>query len=129
MHDTSELEDLIAVYEEVAKDFEQFLKKFMLNIGRRVLARTKLYTPVDTGDLRDLWELSDVEVIGDVVQITLFNPLDYASHVEYGHVTGKDREGWVDGFFMATISMQEVQATMTERFRRAFKLYVRSKGG
>lgn len=44
---------------------------------------------------------------GNVLQIEIVNPVEYASYVEYGHRKGKN--GWAEGKFMLTISEQEIQ--------------------
>lgn len=46
--------------------------------------------------------------IGDMIQIEIINPVEYASYVEYGHRTTNHR-GWVRGQFMMTISEREIQ--------------------
>lgn len=71
------------------------------------------------GDLRDAWVVSDVSKHGDTYGITVLNPLEYASYVEYGHrqtpgryvgAIGKRlKASWVKGRFMLTISEQEVK--------------------
>lgn len=45
---------------------------------------------------------------GNTLVIEIVNPVEYASHVEYGHRT-PDHKGWVQGRFMLTISEQEIQ--------------------
>lgn len=45
---------------------------------------------------------------GENVTIEIINPVEYASYVEYGHRT-KNHKGWVEGKFMLTISVQEIQ--------------------
>ena len=46
--------------------------------------------------------------VGNVLQIEVINPVEYASYVEYGHRTA-NHKGWVAGRFMLTISEQEIQ--------------------
>lgn len=45
---------------------------------------------------------------GDAYIITITNPVEYASYVEYGHRT-RNHEGWVKGRFMLTISEREIE--------------------
>lgn len=69
----------------------------------------------------------EVKKSGNIYQITIFNPVSYASYVEYGHTT-MNRKGWVNGKFMLTISEQElnaqkdaiIQKRMTEYLRTCF---------
>lgn len=48
-----------------------------------------------------------VTKVGDVYQVELINPVNYASYVEFGHRT-RDHKGWVNGVFMLTISEEEL---------------------
>lgn len=45
---------------------------------------------------------------GHVYEITVINPVNYASYVEFGHRTS-NHKGWVKGRFMMTISADEVE--------------------
>ena len=45
---------------------------------------------------------------GNVYEISVINPVEYASYVEYGHRT-RNHRGWVPGRFMMTISADEVE--------------------
>lgn len=52
----------------------------------RCMLKTKMRTPVDTGLLRNSWQLSNVfKKSNSEYYIVLFNPVLYASYVEYGH--------------------------------------------
>jgi hypothetical protein len=44
---------------------------------------------------------------GNVYQIEIVNPVNYASYVEFGHRT-RNHKGWVNGRFMLTISEEEL---------------------
>ena len=71
------------------------------------------------GTLRDAWEILPVEKQGNNYVITVINPTEYASYVEYGHrqtpgryvpALGKRlKVSWVNGRFMLTTSEQEVE--------------------
>lgn len=45
---------------------------------------------------------------GDVYEVLVINPVEYASYVEFGHRTS-NHQGWVKGQFMMTISAAEVE--------------------
>lgn len=45
---------------------------------------------------------------GNLYEIHVINPVEYASYVEFGHRT-RDHKGWVKGRFMMTISADEVE--------------------
>ena len=93
---------------------EQFIRDFLLEMAMRSLRKIKMRTPVgkDTpspGQLRNNWQVGNVEKHGDMYQIEIYNNTHYAGFVEYGHRTGKDLTKWVEGRFMMTISMQEIE--------------------
>lgn len=83
--DYSGFKQLLTNFKKVQKQHEFFIRKFLLEMGMRTLRETKKLTPVDTGNLRNRWELSDVRRVGDELHITIFNPTQYASFVEDGH--------------------------------------------
>jgi hypothetical protein len=60
------------------------------------------------GQLRRNWQVGNVEKQGDSYIIEIFNNTEYASYVEFGHRT-MNHKGWVEGRFMATISMKEIE--------------------
>lgn len=84
--DYSELQGLLDNFKLVQKNHEKFIRGFLTEMGMRALAQTKKLTPVDTGNLRNRWELSQVFRKGDSLYVVLFNPAEYASHVEDGHM-------------------------------------------
>jgi hypothetical protein len=87
--DYKEFETLLNSMKNLQHQHEVFIRNFLKEMGLRALAQTKKLTPVDTGHLRELWELSDVMRRGDELYIVLFNPAEYASFVEDGHMQRK----------------------------------------
>lgn len=184
-------------YQRARDGFEQFARKFLLEMGLRALAKTKRRTPVRTGLLRNSWQLGNQKISlsaniakrkserkywkakgthgsqesytvragevssysvdpenssdatlesvtrnGDTLEITLSNPVEYAMYVEYGHKltpwgseTGatktdlRSRGDWVEGRFMATVSILEVMQEMPARYQAAMQAYLDSLGG
>lgn len=76
-------------------------------LAARLLSLVKKRTPVDTGHLRRNWAATTVEKHGDTYTVTVFNPVEYAPYVEYGHRTPGG--GFVKGQFMLTLSEQELE--------------------
>ncbi|RXI38719.1 HK97 gp10 family phage protein [Clostridium tetani] len=87
---------------------ERWIREFLLEMAFRAERKIKKRTPVDSGHLRRNWQVGNVEKRGNAYVVEIFNNLEYASYVEYGHRT-RDHKGWVEGGFMATISMQEIE--------------------
>lgn len=136
---------------ELQKQHEQFIRKFLLEMGLRMLGQTVKLTPVDTGALKGAWELSDVFRKGDELYIVLTNRMEYASFVEDGHmqynrwVPGKWkgntfefdpkaktgmrlRTKWIPGQHMARISITKVELELPKRYEKAFKQFCKDLG-
>lgn len=88
-------------------------------LAARLLRKVKKRTPVGQypsgsgrtgGTLRRGWTIdTEVKVEGDTYEITVFNPVEYAPYVEFGHRTA-NHKGWVQGRFMLTRSEVELDA-------------------
>ena len=149
--DYREFEKLLANFKEVQKSYDQFIRSFLTEMGMRAIAQTKKLTPVDTGNLRNNWELSQVYRKGDELYIVLFNPTEHASFIEDGHmqysrwVPGEWRgdrfeyipgaktgmmlkEKWTPGYHMARISINKVERELPKRYDRAFKEFITRLG-
>jgi len=114
---------------------DRFIREFLTEMAMRSLRKIKKRTPVGVysnvvrfttsagrevhfttssqgrvgGHLRRTWQVGVIERRGDAYIIEIFNNTDYAVYVEYGHRTGRDLTKWVNGKFMMTISMQEME--------------------
>jgi len=109
--DFSEFEHLAKTFKKALDErvIERFIQDFLLEMAYRAERKIKKRTPVDTGELRRNWKVGRVERRGDAYQVEIYNNTHYAQFVEYGHRTGKDLTKWVEGRFMMTISMQEIE--------------------
>ena len=149
--DYREFEQLLNSFKEVQQQHEKFLREFLLEMGLRTLAQTKKLTPVDTGELRGRWELSEVYRNGDSLYIVISNTMEYASYVEDGRmqrarfVPGKwvnnrfvyesgAKEGmvlkdkWIPGHHMARISITKIENEIPARYNRALKEFMKGLG-
>lgn len=100
-------------------DADELMSDIIRVAGNRCLAKTIKRTPVDTGNLRQNWELGDVTKRGFNYTVEMENPVEYASYVEFGHrqevgryVPAIDKRlvaPWVEGKYMATKSVDEVK--------------------
>lgn len=91
------------------------------------------------GTLRRGWDLGPITKSGETYSVEVFNSVEYASYVEYGHrqtpgkfvpqIGKKLKKGWVQGQFMLTISEKEIgenleviiERKLTELFRERFR--------
>ncbi|MCT4686080.1 HK97 gp10 family phage protein [Vallitalea sp.] len=109
-------------FEKMAKKFEKANKisdKVMIAIlyelGNRALRKTKKRTPTGVykdhtgGTLKKNWYITDARRKGNNLEIEIYNPTEYGPFVEYGH-RKRNNKGWVEGKFMLTISLKEVEA-------------------
>jgi Bacteriophage HK97-gp10, putative tail-component len=144
--DYSGMESLAAQVEALQNRQQQFLTQFLIEMGLRVLAKTKKRTPVDEGELRRKWAISDVHRRGDELYIVLSNPMEYASFVEHGHMIIKGqrfkvRKGpakgqwrttkatrWWEGYHMAKISIAEIERELPIRYQRAMQSFLNGLG-
>lgn len=112
------------------KDFNSFLKKFLIEMAERVIARTKPRTPVDTGALRNAWQLGDIHGEGKNISVEILNGMEYATEIEYGHriVHNGIEAGWYNGRFMLKISIDEIQRQMPSRYTEEFYAFCLEKG-
>lgn len=125
--DFRELENFTKNIQKASIEFNKFIFDFLTKNAMDALAKTKRRTPVDTGELRRNWEVTRVSRKGAELVVYLYNSKDYASYVENGHTT-RDRQGWVEGYYMATISIEEVERNIPKRFDREFIKFMASLG-
>lgn len=125
-----DLKHLLETVENIHDKYIDFLSKFMLEIGMRTIAQVKKITPVDTGNLRNRWELSNITKEGDILNIYLINPVEYASHVEYGHFYDTNEgKKYKAGVYMAKISIDKLVNEIPARYEKALKKFIRDLEG
>ena len=65
-----------------------------------------------------------VDRIGDNYQITVINPVHYASYVEFGHRTASGK-GWVKGKYMLTISEKQLRQWMSGHLEKQLQTFLK----
>lgn len=126
-----ELKQMQKKMEKLGKEYDKFCEAMAKEIAARLLAKVIKRTPVDDGTLRRGWTAGkdnvnekgnvvgvngkngfaqSLEVIkkGNTYEIYVSNNVEYAPYIEYGHRT-TNKQGWVNGRFMMTISADELQ--------------------
>ena len=132
--DYSEFQKFRNNFAKLTREFDSWIHLFLLKEGMRFIAEVKPRTPVDTGDLRNHWKLDGITRSGDTLQVWFVNPMNYATHVEYGHAkpykagAAQGSDDWVDGYFMMTVSLEVIQRNMPARFNKQFQLFLASLG-
>lgn len=125
--DLSEFENYVKSFQKASIEFNKFIFDFLTKTALDALAKTKRRTPVDSGELRRNWEVTRVMREGENLVVYLCNNKDYASYVENGHTT-RDRAGWVEGYYMATVSIEKVERNIPKRYDREFMKFMASLG-
>lgn len=67
--------------------------------------------------------INSIKRQGDYLILTIINPVEYASFVEYGHMT-RDRKRWIEGQFMCTLAIDEVAKLIPQRFAAEFAVWI-----
>lgn len=73
------------------------------------------------------WRVTDVTRNADTLEFELINDADYADYVELGHTT-RDRSRWIEGAYMATISMAKLEQRMPADLNKEFALFLKRYG-
>lgn len=102
------------------KQGEALMEKVILELANRFLGAVKQKTPVINGNLRNNWFIGDVGREGNNFVVEIYNNVDYAPMVEYGHKQTVGRyvpaigkrlvKPWVKGRFMMTLTKKEIEA-------------------
>lgn len=66
-------------------------------------------------------DIASIAVIGDYLEVEIFNPMDYASYIEYGHRSYQPQ-------YVLTIAINTVQQQIPKRFESQFKSFLKSRG-
>lgn len=127
MFDYKDFEKMCMSYTAAAQNLEAFLVDFLLEEAKWVHGETMDRTPVDTGYLRRVWRITGVYRSGGALTFELINDADYASYVELGHTTRK-RDKWVEGYYMATISLAKLEERMPADFDKEFTIFLKRYG-
>ncbi|MCY9658121.1 HK97 gp10 family phage protein [Paenibacillus chondroitinus] len=101
-----------------------FQEECLKELVSRLFAKTVARTPVLTGELRRGWSIGPIQHVGSQIQIEIINPVEYAMYVEYGHRT-KDHKGWVEGRFMLTTSIEELERELPAILERKLEQFIK----
>ena len=105
------LTNFIRTLNNATNNFDEEATKRLNNISQKLVAKVKLKTPVDSGVLRRSWRVKSEGQLAKIV----YNNVKYGPMVEYGHRT-RGGKSFVDGRYMLTKSVQEIEGTLTDEF-------------
>ena len=101
----------------IQSNFHGDLQKLIEKHGGILLRNTKMKTPVDTGQLRRSWELEK----GDLY-VKLYNNVEYAQFVEFGHRT-RGGKSYVEGVYMLKTSFEKTKKDFENDLEKLLKKY------
>lgn len=113
--------------QSLGKDMDWFFKRILTRLANQLGHNIVNNTPVDTGELRHSWFITDIVKNGDTYEVYIVNNKEYASYVEYGHrqevgryvpVLGKRlKKGWIKGQRFMTKSVEEFETIVDDIVR------------
>ncbi len=101
--------------EIISKKYPDAFKKIVVQIAYELQGECKKLTPIKTTRLRDGWQVGKIVKKGKTHYIEVFNKVEYAAHVNYGHRTGKN--GYKQGEYMLEVSLDKINARLTPFLR------------
>lgn len=99
----------------INEQYPKELKNLLLEIAKEVLADTIEKTPKDTPHLVSNWQLGTITRVGNAYEIEIFNNVEYAEFVEYGHRL--EDGGFQEGAFMLELSLEEMNDLLPKKLQ------------
>lgn len=123
--DFKEIEKLRNNLRKFAEKSPDTVMKIGNEIEQRILRGAVKNTPVGEypssskkgGTLKKGWTAEAMSRKGNLLTGKVFNPVYYAGYVEYGH-RKINKEGWVEGRFMLTKTLKEVDGNVPGIIKR-----------
>lgn len=128
--DFSEMMKWVAKAEDRAKQIEWARLDFMDKCTRVYINRVKKKTNVGEyrgGNLRRGWKATKAVAIGSKVEAEVYNNVEYAAWVNYGHTQWQTGD-WVEGFFFKERTDAEIAAYMATQAERFYFNYLKELG-
>lgn len=91
----------------IEQKFPDEFRQKVIDIAYDLQGQVKEKTPHISGILQEGWKVGRIEKRGDEYYIEVYNNVEYAEAVEYGHRT-RGGKGFVKGQHMMELSLEEV---------------------
>lgn len=111
-----------ALARAVDEQYPEEFKAMVVQVAMELQSRVKEKTPKKTGRLQNAWQVGPIRKRGDQYVIEVYNNVEYAEAVEWGHrqtpgryvpALGKRLKAeTVKGAHMMELSLQELQAAL-----------------
>lgn len=100
-------------------------EKLVLQMAYELQGSCKDLTPVVTSRLKDGWRVGKIKRKSGGLYVEVYNNVEYAEFVNYGHRTGK---GFKEGKFMLEISMQKLSERLTPFLKQWINNFIKEHG-
>lgn len=110
--------------EMISTKYPQEFQDIVIQMAYELQGKVREKTPVDTSRLRDGWQVGKIKKNGGVITIDVFNNVEYAAPVNYGHRTGK--RGFKEGVYMLELSIEELNAALPSYLQRWLSDFIRT---
>lgn len=115
-----DLKDYTKLFKDGVREFDKFCGRFLAEEAENIVNQAKERSPVDTGALRESW-YADYKKI-DKKEVSINNPQEYASYIEYGTKRG------IKAHNMVTVPVNYYKTNVDARFKEALDDYFEEKG-
>lgn len=92
----------------IESQYPEAFREMVLKLAEELWKEVIENTPKKTGRLQNAWSIGSIVKRGDEYYIEVYNNVEYAEPVEYGHRT-RGGKGFVKGAHMMELSLQKVQ--------------------
>ncbi len=112
--------------EMIKVKYPREFEKLVIQIAYEMQGRCKEKTPKVTSRLRDGWRVGKLKRKSDGLYVEVYNNVEYAEFVNYGHRTSKN--GYKEGVYMLEISMKEMEKKLTPYLKAWIEKFIRESG-
>lgn len=99
----------------IERQYPEEFRQMVIDVATQLEGKVKEKTPVKTGHLRREWHVGEIVKRGHEYYIEVYNNVEYAEPVEYGHRLG--RSGFKKGAHMMQVSLKEVERQLPAYLR------------
>ena len=99
----------------ISHDYPREFEQMVIQVANDLKDATADITPVDTSHLQENWFVGELVKRGNDYYIEVYNNVEYAEPVEYGHRTKKG--GFVEGAHMMELSVELLKMQLPSYLR------------
>lgn len=99
----------------ISHDYPREFEQMVIQVANDLKDATADITPVDTSHLQENWFVGELVKRGNDYYIEVYNNVEYAEPVEYGHRTKKG--GFVEGAHMMELSVELLKIQLPSYLR------------